>query len=438
MPDIRNFLTGKNRTKKKKKQELSDDVPSSQLNDQSSQQSSQLSTSTTKSEVPPGEDQADEVIDQIYPPGEEPPIAGCSSSSFSSTHYDNDIWPPGEDPPTTADPSQQPSEVWSLHSENDSCMGQAMDQTTEEMEVAASDLDKTRTQIREFLNRHNPAACSSTDADETLDIEGIPSVEHLRSTYDEWKRIPKTNEEMSKLSRSKRLEWKMTYTFKHGRNWERQFPWIEFISVNGCVVGALCKTCRGMSSAEFNDYRMTSMRKSGGKWVTVPFTFWGRLLVSAKKHEFGSTYEKTTLEEIGPLRKSVEDGTAWIPESNHMKVHMNKITKQRAQEVGGTVSDALHKVEPVQLSRLEQNEKAFEKTICILHRIIKRADSPFSSLKDAILFQREAMGNQFFSVVLRHIEEGKEKGISARRIGEFVESLFKGVGGGPDRKIFFR
>ena len=186
--------------------------------------------------------------------------------------------------------------------------------------------------------------------------------------------------------------------------------------------GVLCAVCREMNDSEFDSYKFSTHKKSGGKWVTVPFTFWGDFLSSAKKHEFGSKYEKCNMAEILDLRKKIDKGTAWTPDSLHMKVHLRKFTLQTAEASKSTVSYSLLKSAPVTLSRMEKKQKAFLQTFAILHCIIKRADSPFSSFKDAILFQRD--DNQLFSKVLQHISDGKERGLSARRIEEMIDCLY--------------
>ena len=155
-----------------------------------------------------------------------------------------------------------------------------------------------------------------------------------------------------------------------------------------------------MDQSELESYRLATHRRSGGKWVIIPFTFWGDFVASAKKHEFGSKYEKTSILEIVALRKNIiENGKAWVPDSLHMKVHLRIRTKEVGEKSGSTVSCSLLKSDQVTFSRLEVNKTAFEKTFALLHRIIKRGDSPFSSFKDAILFQHEEMGNEFFSSV---------------------------------------
>ena len=78
-----------------------------------------------------------------------------------------------------------------------------------------------------------------------------PSNEELVASYSSWKKEIKSAKELESLSRSKREKWLMKYTYQNGRKWKICFPWMEFIQVDGAVVGIVCSLCRNMSPEQF-------------------------------------------------------------------------------------------------------------------------------------------------------------------------------------------
>ena len=67
------------------------------------------------------------------------------------------------------------------------------------------------------------------------------------------------------------------------------------------------------------------------------------------------------------------------------------------------------------------NSAALLDGLWLLHRLIKRRDSPFASLKDkdAVRFQSEMMGCS----ALKQLLHG-DRGLSGRRIGQLIQSIF--------------
>ena len=343
----------------------------------------------------------------LLTPPSTPTLTPLTSTPNISVQMDNeiddDIWPPPPPP----------------------CSSMEFDDDEEPTSVSDANLA-----VAQFLQDHvhNKSTTKETELNIGWDMEEPPTIEFLRSTYLNWKKETKSTEELSLLSKSKQGKWKMKLSCKAVKTWTSNFPWIQFITVDGFNAGALCKVCRNIDSEEFQSYKTYSLNKSKGKWVTVPFVHWGDLTEAAKKHEFGYHYEKTGVTEIKELRKKiVEDGTAHIPSTFHMQIHMKNVTKEKAMTTKNTVVDSIKKSEKYAQTRQEVNEMAYEKTISLLHRTIKRRDSPFASLKDAIKFQRDVMGNDFFSVVLRHIDANKDNGVSHRLISEMVDSTFDAV-----------
>ena len=68
---------------------------------------------------------------------------------------------------------------------------------------------------------------------------------------------------------------------KFDHNWLKIYPWLWPIKDGQTTIGIVCQVCRS-STSEFNV-------KSGGVWVSTPFTNFGKLTEKAKKHEFGTS-----------------------------------------------------------------------------------------------------------------------------------------------------
>lgn len=353
---------------------------------------------------------------------------------FTELGDDNDLL--GYSIPPPSPPSLNPGlsmsvpvddELQSMVSESEKSEEWTMYEIEEQVEERSAASEASQS-VKNFLqSRERSSGSTKSVLDIGHDMEVPPSIQFLQSSYENWKKEKKTAVQLSHLSKSKQAKVTMQFSFKAAKAWSINFPWMQFITVDGVNVGALCKVCRDIDPEEFEQYKASSLNKSGGKWVTVPFVYWGDVTEAAKKHELGNQYEKTSLAEIKQLRKKILDGTAHIPNTFHMQIHMKRVTKQKAIETNNTVVDSIKKSEKHSVSRQEENEMAYEKTISILHRTIKRRDSPFSSLKDAIKFQRDVMGNNFFNVVLRHIDENKDEGVSHRLIGEMVDCIFDAV-----------
>ena len=123
-----------------------------------------------------------------------------------------------------------------------------------------------------------PLDSSAVDtAVDTIDTV-VPSINDLLLTKDQW--IKSDNHKTSNsphLSRSKM--YAKNKKFDH--NWLKIYPWLCPIKDGRTIIGVVCQVCRS-STSEFNV-------KSGGVWVSTPFTNFGKLTEKAKKHEFGTS-----------------------------------------------------------------------------------------------------------------------------------------------------
>ena len=202
-------------------------------------------------------------------------------------------------------------------------------------------------------------------------VPGIPSVDELLNQYEDWKiQLP---EDLDSLNDRTQRSWSSSYN----PEWKKQFPWIETVTLDDAVVGVLCSLCRSKLATQDSLFRHVQ-DKSKGKFVTVPFVRFGKLVEAAKVHEFGNR----TVPKIGPnkFRAQIQAGSVDIPQTLHLRVHLNQISRTAV-----TGNDIRQQV-VASNQNLTSHEHALIMFLSQLHRVIKRRDSPFSTMKDVILF----------------------------------------------------
>ena len=177
-----------------------------------------------------------------------------------------------------------------------------------------------------------------------------------------------------------------------------------------------------MNNISIDASKDVQLKKSGGKFITVPFAKFGDLYEAAKVHEFRSKGHLNHRDSqgnplsINVIRKQIEQGVIQTPKTTHMNYHLQLHCKNVAVQEDNTM--------PVHLFRLNkslayENQQAYEVVIAMLHRLVKRRDAPFASLKDNVLFAVEIMKCEYLKWA---ISEPKQ-GISARLTGEMLEAL---------------
>ena len=75
------------------------------------------------------------------------------------------------------------------------------------------------------------------------------------------------------------------------------------------------------------------------------------------------------------------------------------------------------------LFAVQENYQGMLKLISLLYRIIKRRDSTFSSLKDAVKFSVDWLDSKLLQRVLK----SGRKGISHRRTDEMIDAIYSSV-----------
>ena len=243
-----------------------------------------------------------------------------------------------------------------------------------------------------------PLDSSAVDtAVDTIDTV-VPSINDLLLTKDQW--IKSDNHKTSNsphLSRSKM--YAKNKKFDH--NWLKIYPWLCPIKDGRTIIGVVCQVCRS-STSEFNV-------KSGGVWVSTPFTNFGKLTEKAKKHEFGTSKQILDCHDPVKFRKEVVDGTRQIPNTDHMKKYLDQVRHSLSIEASIEVANSKD------MESLNLNRQAMLMLIAVIHWAVIRHDSPFASVKDTILFNIKIMGCSTLERLLTN-----ERGISMRMIGELI------------------
>ena len=234
----------------------------------------------------------------------------------------------------------------------------------------------------------------------------LPTIEEIKERYDEWKLTVPPKEELDKLARSKQLKWKAGYL----EIWKTEFPWMIEVKVDGVVKGVLCGVCRErVNDISIDASKDVQLKKSGGKFITVPFAKFGDLYEAAKVHEFGSKGHLNHRDSqgnplsINVIRKQIEQGVIQAPKTTHMNYHLQLHSKNVAVQEDNTV--------PVHLFRLNkslayENQQAYEVVIAMLHRLVKRRDAPFASLKDKVLLAVEIMKCEYLKRAISEAKQG--------------------------------
>ena len=197
----------------------------------------------------------------------------------------------------------------------------------------------------------------------TTDKNGLPFIEDILKTYNDWKQVPKSKEELEKLGGSKQRKWTATYQ----GHWKKLFPWLQEIKVDGKVVGVVCSVCRNMSSSDYDEYCTTSINRSKGKFLSVPFVLWGDLVEAAKKHEFGKTKVNVKVSKINELRKDIFRGKVSIPQTTHLKIYLQQKTQEDAVSKSTTIIDAISRSCSITHSAMKENERVYTQAFAILH-----------------------------------------------------------------------
>ena len=250
------------------------------------------------------------------------------------------------------------------------------------------------------------ASQSSADTQNPHDqlVPGIPPVDDILNQYDEWKiKLP---ENLNSLHARTKRSWLAGYS----PDWKSSFPWIETVIVDNQVVGVLCSLCRSKPALEDSMFRYVQ-EKSKGKFVTLPFVRFGNFLDAAKAHEFGN--KPVPKYGVRKYRAQIQHGTVDIPQTLHMRVYLNAMARYAA-----TGNDIRQQV-VVSNQNLTIHEQALSMFISQLHSIIKRRDSPFSNMKDIVLFNISILQCKQLSCFLRG-----NKGVSHRLIKDIITAIY--------------
>lgn len=232
----------------------------------------------------------------------------------------------------------------------------------------------------------------------------MPSLDNLIKDYASWKiKVP----DLHNLSRSKQFKWKR----KYDPIWTEEYPWLLEVKINNDVVGVLCKICR----KNINNFKShCQIQKNKGKFVTVPFVQFGNFTDAARKHEFGSIVDKALSPTV--VRNKVINGVIKIPNTTHMDFYLKQELQKQYAIKGNTIDNTL---KILNNNAIVMNQKGMLQLCSMLHRIIKRRDSPYSSLKDAVLFSIKILECHS----LKHILTKELKGVSHRKIEEMIAAI---------------
>lgn len=116
---------------------------------------------------------------------------------------------------------------------------------------------------------------------------------------------------VERRSKSRSISSKRQYSKK----WEKDFPWLEY---NEDVQGAFCKQCRknlgGMSA-----------NKTGGAWISKPFTNWKKAVEKMKEHAQSNGHIQGGEMEIAASR-AMQEGS--------VKQQLQQVGEREAEESG--------------------------------------------------------------------------------------------------------
>ena len=235
-----------------------------------------------------------------------------------------------------------------------------------------------------------------------------PSIPSILDKIDEWRRKPPS----TPLSQNRQ------YASTRGFNpiYNVKYPWMIQVKEEDKVVGLLCSVCRDHYGSDESDLQM---RKSGGKWVKVPFVKFGDLAEEARKHEFGSIPKLHKGTPPGVLREKLLRGTiSFEHNTTHMRFQMQSETLQQARSTGKTIDNTIKRIG---MNQAQRNAIALQQLCALVHRAIKKRQSPFTTVKDAAIFSLKVLKVDSLKPLFRNQEDS---GISARRINEIVDALY--------------
>ena len=248
------------------------------------------------------------------------------------------------------------------------------------------------------IDSSGPTATTSTTS---ADTSGIPSIEELIQTKRQWL---KSANPTRTLSRSQQA----SLTREFDNQWLKVFPWLQPIIDEKKVISVMCSICRGGDMSQLG----TSVSHSGGVWMSIPFTKFGKLTRKARKHEFGMSKDFKTVNDPKKTCSDIVKGTQAMPDTVHMKLFINSTREKSAIEIS-LVMGQTNNVKTLQL-----NKEAMLMLIAIVHRSVMLHQSPFSSVKDTVLFDIK----QLECTKLQRLVD-QDSGISMRRIGEIVDCI---------------
>ena len=236
----------------------------------------------------------------------------------------------------------------------------------------------------------------------------VPTIASILGNIDQWRRKAPS----SSLSTTR----KYALLKKFDRMYIGMYPWLVEVKEDKEVVGLLCKVCRENFGTDASNMQL---KKSGGKWVTVPFVKFGDLMEEAKKHEFGSGIIKVHQnEDPRVLRQKVLSG-AISGTTTHLKFVLKRQALQQGMSTGKTIDNTIKRIS---ISQAQQNATALQQLCSLVHRAIKKRQSPFATVKDAALFSMQILKVESLKPLF--YKHAGEKGISYRRISEIVEAIY--------------
>ena len=205
--------------------------------------------------------------------------------------------------------------------------------------------------------------------DEGTNSEIVCPMDQIVASYNDWKlELP---ENINELHPRTQRSW----LAKYNPVWKSQYPWIEVVTVSDKVVGVLCAVCRSKvasSDSQFN----CAKDKSNGKFIDVPFVRFGNFLEVAKVHEFG--HSRIPACSVKTFRQQIRKGDVDTPKTLHLRAYLGLNVQ--------TTSVSFRQHLSLSNDSSVRNEKALQMCVSLLHRTIKRRESPFATLKDNVQF----------------------------------------------------
>ena len=175
------------------------------------------------------------------------------------------------------------------------------------------------------------------------------------------------------------------------------------------VVGIVCDVCRSSTAQEDPQY-LPATTKSKGTFISRPQVRFGSFVEVARSHEFGSA---KVVGNVLKFRKSILEGKTPPPNTLHMRTVLNIKAK-------GAQKKNIKQQLTVNSTVRERNFTAMSMLLAQLHRIIKRRDSPFASLKDTVDFNINVLGVE----ILKCLLNSDGRGISHGSINNMINAIY--------------